>query len=71
MLLFKIMDFVYSIITIVSHRIYLFNGQIKFDLKIYTFNLSLNVHYITIYMTAMFHLLTIFYKIKLKNVDSP
>ena len=38
----------------------LFNGQIKYYLKIYTFDLSLNVPYITIYITTMFHILTIF-----------
>ena len=37
----------------------LFNGQIKYYLKIYTFGSSLNLTYITIYITTMFHLMTI------------
>ena len=32
----------------------LFNGQTEYYLNIFTFNMSLNIPYITIYMTIMF-----------------
>ena len=39
----------------------LFNGQLKYCLKIYTFDLFLNLPYIAIYITTMVFVLNIFF----------
>ena len=41
-------------------RFHLFNGQINYFLKIYIYIFSINLPYITIYITTVFHLWTLF-----------
>ena len=55
--------------SILSQSMDLFNNQIKYKLKIYTLDLSLNLPYIIIYLITMFDSLTFFYFIELQQHD--
>ena len=45
-----------------------FNVQIKYYMKIYTFNLSINLPYITIHIAIIIHLLTIYISLNSNNI---